>query len=120
MTLAKLLNLLVALIFLCGAVGVAVAQTQPPPAKQPDAAKPASKAKSATGKVKTVAADSLSIESGKKELTFAVSGMVAEAAKKLKAGDTVTVAYTESGGTMTATKVTPKAAKKASPPCAAK
>lgn len=124
MSVNKLFALLLGVVFLFGTTVAAVAQTQqaPAPTKQQEAAKPLAKAKMASGKVKSVSADSLVVEVGKKEITFAVSGEAAESAQKLKAGDRVTVSYTESDGKMTATKVTgktAKTAKKSAQPCAA-
>ncbi len=122
MTLKKLPVLLLGLVFLFGTTAVATAQQ----AKQPCAAKPMAKPKTATGKVKAVSQDSLVVEVGKKELAFAISGGAAEATQKLAVGDRVTVSYTVADGKMTATKVTHKGMKaekkamKAGQPCAAK
>ena len=82
MTVNKLFALLLGVGFLFGTTVAAVAQTQqtPAPTKQQEAAKPAAKAKVASGKVKSVSADSLVVEAGKKEITFAVSGEAAESA----------------------------------------
>mgnify|MGYP001581554568 FL=1 len=111
----KLFALFLALTFLIGTVGLAVAQE-----KKMD--KPAAKAKTAEGMVKSVSDTSLVVEGkDKKEWTFAISGKVAESAKKLKAGDAVKISYTEDGGKMMASKVTmAKMEKKAVNPCAAK
>lgn len=111
----KLFALFLALTFLIGTVGLAVAQE-----KKMD--KPAAKAKTAEGMVKSVSDTSLVVEGkDKKEWTFAITGKVAESAKKLKAGDAVKISYTEDGGKMMASKVTmAKMEKKAANPCAAK
>ncbi len=111
----KLFALFLALTFLIGTVGLAVAQE-----KKMD--KPAAKAKTAEGMVKSVSDTSLVVEGkDKKEWTFAISGKVAESAKKLKAGDAVKISYTGDGGKMMASKVTmAKMEKKAVNPCAAK
>ena len=110
----KLVTLLLSLVFLHATVGLATAQEKKianPCAANPCAAKPAMKAKTAEGTVKSVSATTLLIEGkDKKEWTFTISGAVAEAAKKLKAGDTVSIFYTEAGGKMTAGKITAKAA----------
>lgn len=105
----------------------APAQTPAPkpaaPAAKPEPAKPAApKAKTAAGTVKSVAADSLVLVTGKdkKELTFGLTkdtkvtrdGKTAEAAK-LAENDSATVTYTEAEGKMTAQKVTAKAPKAA-------
>lgn len=95
----KLFALFLALTFLIGTVGLAVAQE-----KKMD--KPAAKAKTAEGTVKSVSDTSLVVEGkDKKEWTFAITGKVAESAKKLKAGDAVKISYTEDGGKMMASKV---------------
>jgi hypothetical protein len=125
--LKQLFAVSVCLLFLAASAAPSIAQTEQPSAgkpaeKQAPAAKPAAKAKTATGKVKSVAADSLVIEAGKKDLAFVIGGAVAESAQKLKAGDTATVTYIESGGVMTATTIKAKAAKTAkqpTQPCAA-
>ena len=111
----KLFALFLALTFLIGTAGLAVAQE-----KKMD--KPAAKAKTAEGTVKSISDTSLVVEGkDKKEWTFAISGKVAESAKKLKAGDAVKISYTEDGGKMMASKVTmAKMEKKAANPCAAK
>jgi len=111
----KLFALILALTFLIGTAGLAVAQE-----KKMD--KPAAKAKTAEGTVKAVSDTSLVVEGkDKKEWTFAITGKVAESAKKLKAGDAVKISYTEDGGKMMASKVTmAKMEKKAANPCAAK
>lgn len=111
----KLFALILALAFLMGTAGLAVAQE-----KKMD--KPAAKAKTAEGTVKSVSDTSLVVEGkDKKEWTFAITGKVAESAKKLKAGDAVKISYTEDGGKMMASKVTmAKMEKKAANPCAAK
>ena len=110
----KLFALFLSLAFLLGTVGLAVAQEK--------AAKPAAKAKTAEGTVKSVSDTSLVVEGkDKKQLTFAISGKVAESAKKLKAGDAVKVSFTEDGGKMMASGVTmAKVEKKAANPCAPK
>lgn len=111
----KLFTLFLALTFLIGTAGLAVAQE-----KKMD--KPAAKAKTAEGTVKAVSDTSLVVEGkDKKEWTFAITGKVAESAKKLKAGDAVKISYTEDGGKMMASKVTmAKMEKKAANPCATK
>lgn len=111
----KLFTLFLALTFLIGTAGLAVAQE-----KKMD--KPAAKAKTAEGTVKSVSDTSLVVEGkDKKEWTFAITGKVAESAKKLKAGDAVKISYTEDGGKMMASKVTmAKMEKKAANPCATK
>ena len=111
----KLFALFLALTFLIGTVGLAVAQE-----KKMD--KPAAKAKTAEGMVKSVSDTSLVVEGkDKKEWTFTISGKVAESAKKLKAGDAVKVSFTEDGGKMMVSSVTAaKMEKKAANPCAAK
>lgn len=116
----KLFALFLSLAFLLGTVGLAVAQEKK--AAQPCAAKPAAKAKSAEGTVKSVSDTSLVVEGkDKKQLTFAISGKVAESAKKLKAGDAIKVSFTEDGGKMMASGVTmAKVEKKAANPCATK
>jgi ribosomal protein S1 len=128
MTTRKLLVLLLSAVFLFGGAGLAAADKHEKAAGEKKMEKkPAPKAKSATGKVKSVSADSLVVEGGKdkKEWMFAFSDKkVAEAAMKLKAGDTVTVSFKEADGKMTATRVMAKAAKKPEKkpenPCAAK
>ena len=121
MTVTKIFALLLSLAFLHATVGLATAN---PCAANPCAAKAAMKAKTAEGTVRSVSATTLIVEGkDKKEWTFTISGAVAESAKKLKAGDTVSVSYTEAEGKMTASKITAKAAKmekKAANPCAAK
>ena len=111
----KLFALFFSLALLAGTVSLAVAQE-----KKMD--KPAAKAKTAEGMVKSVSDTSLVVEGkDKKEWTFAITGKVAESAKKLKAGDAVKISYTEDGGKMMASKVTmAKMDKKAANPCAAK
>jgi ribosomal protein S1 len=123
----KLYVLLLSLAFLHATIGLVTGQERKvanPCAANPCAAKPAMKAKTAEGTVKSVSATTLVIEGkDKKEWTFAMSGAVAEAAKKLKAGDTVSISYTEASGKMMAGKITARAAtmeKKAVNPCAAK
>lgn len=108
MTAKKLVALFLSLAFLLGTAGLALAQE-----KKVD--KPAAKTKTAEGTVKSVSDTGLVIVSkDKKELAFAISGKVAESAKKLKAGDAVKVSYTETEGKMTASRVTmAKAEKKA-------
>ena len=120
MTAKKLFVLLLSLAFLVGTVGLAVAQEKK--AAQPCAAKPAMKAKTAEGMIKSVSDTSIVIEGkDKKQWTFAISGKVAESAKKLKAGDAVKVSYTEADGKMMASKVAAaKMEKKAANPCAPK
>lgn len=131
----KLVALLIGFAFVAGTVGMAAAQTTPAPApakksaEKMDTKKPAAKAKSASGTVKSAAADSLVVagkEKGKNaEWTFAVdpkttlkkSGKAITAAD-VKAGDTVDVRYTEDGGKAMAQSVTvkaPKMAKKEEP-----
>jgi ribosomal 50S subunit-recycling heat shock protein len=69
--------------------------------------------------VKSVSATTLVVEGkDKKEWTFTIGGAVAESAKKLKAGDTVSISYTEAEGKMRAGKITAKAAKAGANPCA--
>lgn len=105
-----------ALTFLVGTVGFAVAQEKKAPA-----AKPAVKTKTAEGTVKAVSDASIVVEGkDQKELTFVISGKVAESVKKLKAGDAVRVFYMEADGKMMASRVTSaKAPKKAAAnPCA--
>lgn len=116
----KLFALVLSLAFLSGTVGLAGAQEKK--AAQPCAAKPAAKAKTAEGMVKSVSDTSLVVEGkDKKEWTFAISGKVAESAKKLKAGDAVKLSFTEDGGKMMVSSVTAaKMQKKAANPCAAK
>lgn len=111
----KLIALFLSLAFLVGTAGLAVAQE-----KKMD--KPAAKAKTAEGTVKSVSDTGLVVEGkDKKEWTFALTGKVAESAKKLKAGDAVKISYTEDGGKMMASKVTmARMDKKAANPCAAK
>ncbi len=112
MTLRKLFALLLGMVVLFGTTAVVMAGE-----------KPAAKPKQVTGIVKSVLPESLVVEKGKKEWAFAISGEVADAAQKLKAGERVTVAYTVENGKMTATKVTAKtarAAKKTAEPGAAK
>ncbi len=127
MTARKLFALLLSLAFLHATVGLVTGQERKvanPCAANPCAAKPAMKAKTAEGTVKSVSATTLVVEGkDKKEWSFTISGAVAEAAKKLKAGDTVSISYTEADGKMMAGKITAKAAKmekKAVNPCAAK
>lgn len=124
MSAKKLFALFLSLAFLVGTVGVAVAQEKKmeKPTANPCAAKPAAKAKTAEGTVRSVSDTSLVVEGkDKKEWTFAISGKVAESAKKLKAGDAVKISYTEDGGKMMAGRVTAaKMEKKAANPCAAK
>lgn len=128
MTVKKLFVLVLGVIFLFGGVGlVDAAQHEMKKEEKKMEAKPAAaKAKSAEGMVKSVSGTSLVVEGkDKKEWTFAISGTVAESAKKLKAGDAVKVSYTEADGKMMASKVTmakmeKKAEKKAANPCAAK
>lgn len=109
----KLIALFLSLAFLVGTAGLAVAAEEK---------KMATKAKTAEGTVKSVSDTSLVVEGkDKKEWTFALTGKVAESAKKLKAGDAVKISYTEDGGKMMASKVTmAKMDKKAANPCAAK
>jgi len=103
MTLRKLFALLLGMVFLFGTTAVVMAAQ----------GKAVAKTKTLTGRVKSISAESLVVEKGKKEWTFAIQGEVADAALKLKAGDRVTVAYTDEAGKMTATKVTAKAARAA-------
>jgi len=115
MTATKLYALLLSLAFVHATVGLAIAQEKK--AANPCAAKPAMKATTAEGTVKSVSATTLVVEGkDKKEWTFTIGGAVAESAKKLKAGDTVSISYTEAEGKMRAGKITAKAAN----PCAAK
>ena len=109
----KLIALFLSLAFLVGTAGLAVAAEEK---------KMAAKAKTAEGTVKSVSDTSLVVEGkDKKEWTFALTGKVAESAKKLKAGDAVKISYTEDGGKMMASKVTmARMDKKAANPCAAK
>ncbi len=121
----KLFALVLSLTLLAGTVGLAVAAEEKKTANPcaAGAAKPAAKAKTAEGTVKSVSDTNLVIEGkDKKEMAFAISGKVAESAKKLKAGDPVKVSYTEDGGKMMASKVTmaKMMEKKAANPCAAK
>jgi len=137
MRVEKLLAIVAAISFLFGTLMIApvTAQETKPPASAPakTAEKPAVKAKTARGSVKSATEDSLVImPSGKdkKDMTFALDAktMVKKAgkavtAKDLKEGDTVTVSYSEEGGKMTAKSVTvaaAKAAAKPANPCAAK
>jgi len=126
MTAKKLFVLFLSLAVLLGTAGLAVAQEKKmanPCAANPCAAKAAMKAKIVEGTVKAVSDTSLVIEGkDKKEWTFAISGKLAESAKKLKAGDAVKVSYSDAGGKMTASKVTmaKMMEKKAANPCAAK
>ncbi|MBI1736321.1 MAG: hypothetical protein HYR51_14205 [Candidatus Rokubacteria bacterium] len=146
----EILSIAVALAFMTGVVGFAAATsttTTTPPATEKKTEKATAKTtdkaadktakkpttKSASGAVKSAAADSL-VVAGKekrkdKEWTFAVdastklkkSGKDVMAAD-LKAGDQVQVQYTEADGKTTATSVIvkPGATKKAANPCAAK
>ena len=118
MSTEKLFALVLSLAFLSGTVGLAGAQEK----KAVQTAKAAAKAKTAEGMVKSVSDTSLVVEGkDKKEWTFAISGKVAESAKKLKAGDAVKVSFTEDGGKMMVSSVTAaKMEKKAANPCAAK
>jgi ribosomal protein S1 len=117
MTATKLYALLLSLAFVHATVGLAIAQEKK--AANPCAAKPAMKAKTAEGAVKSVSATTLVVEGkDKKEWTFTIGGAVAESAKKLKAGDTVSISYTEAEGKMRAGKITAKAAKAGANPCA--
>ncbi len=111
MTMRKLFALLLGVVVLFGTTAVVMAGE-----------KPAAKTKQVTGIVKSVSPESLVVEKGKKEWAFAFSGKVADAAQKLKAGERVTVAYTEENGKMTAKKVTARparTAKKTAEPAAA-
>jgi hypothetical protein len=124
----KLVALLIGFAFVAGTVGMAAAQATTAPAEKKPAEKmdkkPAAKAKSASGTVKSAAADSLVVagkEKGKDaEWTFAVdpkttikkSGKSITAAD-VKAGDAVDVRYTEDGGKAMAQSVTVKAPKMA-------
>lgn len=115
----RLLVLFLGVAFLVGTAGLAVAQEKK--AAQPCAAKPAMKPKVAEGTLKSVSDTSIMVEDkDKKEWTFAVTGKVAEAAKKLKAGDMVRVSYTEGDGKMMASRVTAAKMEKKAQPCAAK
>lgn len=124
MSTKKLFALFLSLAFLVGTVGVAVAQEKKmdKPTANPCAAKPAAKAKTAEGTVRSVSDTSLVVEGkDKKEWIFAISGKVAESVKKLKTGDAVKISYTEDGGKMMVSSVTAaKMEKKAANPCAAK
>ena len=125
MTAQKLFVLFLSLAFLLGTAGLTVAQEKKmanPCAANPCAAKAGMKAKIVEGTVKSVSDTSIVIEGkDKKEWTLAISGKLAESAKKLKAGDAVKISYTEDGGKMMASKVTmAKMEKKAANPCAAK
>jgi lipopolysaccharide export LptBFGC system permease protein LptF len=118
----KLLSALVAVAFVGGMVGFASAQTPPTTEKKADDKaekkmdkKPA--AKSASGTVKSAGADSIVVagkEKGKEaEWTFAVDpktkirkGGKDIAAADLKAGDSVSVKYTDQDGKTTAQMVT--------------
>jgi ribosomal protein S1 len=137
MTAKKLFVLLLSVVFVFGTVGLAAAaqhEKKMDSEKKMEKKPAAAKAKSATGTLKSVSADSLVVDAGKdkKDWTFALTDKkVAEAAMKFKAGDSVTVSFTEADGKMTATRVMAKAAKmekkaekkmekKAENPCAAK
>ena len=124
MSTKKLFALFLSLAFLVETVGVAVAQEKKTdkPTANPCAAKPAAKAKTAEGTVRSVSDTSLVVEGkDKKEWIFAISGKVAESVKKLKTGDAVKISYTEDGGKMMVSSVTAaKMEKKAANPCAAK
>ncbi|MBI3637506.1 MAG: hypothetical protein HY216_15040 [Candidatus Rokubacteria bacterium] len=129
----KLVALLIGVAFAAGTVGMATAQTTTAPAPEKKPAeksdmkadkKPMAKAKSASGMVKSAAADSIVVagkEKGKDaEWTFAVdpkttikkSGKSITAAD-VKTGDSVDVRYTEDGGKAMAQSVTVKAPKMA-------
>jgi len=96
------------------------------PAAKPEAkpAKAAVKVKSASGTVKSVSADSLTlVGKDNKEWTFALTkdtkihkGGKAIEAKDLAEQDAVSVRYTEAEGKMTATSVTVRTAKAAAKP----
>ncbi len=117
----KLFVVFLSMAFLFGTAGLALAQEKK--MANPCAAKAAMKAKIVEGTVKSVSDTSIVIEGkDKKEWTFAISGKLAESAKKLKAGDAVKLSYSEAGGKMTASKVTmaKMMEKKAANPCAQK
>jgi uncharacterized protein DUF5666 len=120
----KLLSALVAVAFVGGMVGVALAQTPPATEKKADEKADKSEkkmekkagAKSASGSVKSASADSIVVagkEKGKEaEWTFAVDpktkirkGGKDITAADLKAGDSVSVKYTDQDGKMTAQSV---------------
>lgn len=81
----------------------------PTPVANPCGASPP--AKTLSGTVKAVSADSLRMERGSKEWTFALSEAVVEMAQKLKAGESVTVRYIEANGKLIAVKVTGETAR---------
>ena len=115
----KLFVLILSAAFLLGTGALVGAQEKK--GANPCAAKPMAKSKTAEGTVKSVSGTTIVIEGkDKKEWTFAISGKVAEAVKKLKAGDAVTVSFVEGEGKMTATQVAMAKMKKAANPCAAK
>ncbi len=121
MTAQKLFVLFLGLAFLLGTAGLTVAQEKK--MANPCATKAGMKAKIVEGTVKSVSDTSIVIEGkDKMEWTLAISGKLAESAKKLKAGDAVKVSYIDAGGKMTASKVTmaKMMEKKAANPCAAK
>ena len=123
----RLLSVLVAVVFVTGVAGFAVAQTSTTtPEKKAEGEKKMDKAaggekkmaaKSARGTVKSAAADSLVVagkEKGKEaEWTFAVdpSTKIKKGGKDItaadvKAGDSVSVKYSEKDGKMVASSVT--------------
>ena len=139
MTLKKLFVLLLSVVFVFGAVGLAAAaqhekkmDTEKKMEKKPAAAK----AKGADGTVKAASADSLTVVGkDKKEWMFSVDPKtsIKKAGKAvttadLKAGDPVHVDFTEADGKMMAKSVTmkkmekteKKMEKKMENPCAAK
>ena len=92
------------------------------PISSPGSGVPAVETKTASGAVKSVSDSSLSVTSGGKDMAFAITartklvgkgaGTAAAAAggkiaitSLVGSGDTVSVSYTEAGGTMTATEV---------------
>ena len=134
----KFWALTVAVVFLFGSLTLAAAQPPAPapaPATKPAekmADKPAAKLKQASGTVKSASDTTLVVEATqkdktKKEWSFALDkttkltkGGKSVTLKDVVAGDSATVSYEESGGKMTAKRVTLKApAKAASQPSAA-
>ena len=128
----KLIAMCVALLFAMGTAGLAVAQEKKAEEKKSEMKSDAkmdkkekkAATKSASGTVKAAAADSLVVAGKMKgkdeEWTFAVDpkttikkGGKAITAADVKAGDSVTVRYTEEGGKATAQSVTVSPAKKA-------
>ena len=132
MTAKKLFVLLLSVVFVFGAVGLAAAADHE---KKMDKKPAAAKAKSADGTVKVASTDSLTVVGkDKKEWMFSVDPKtsIKKAGKSitaadLKEGDPVHVDFTEADGKMMAKSVTVKAGgtakkmeKKAENPCAAK